>query len=81
MIRWYVVTTFPHYQPNDPIITYTQDLMGLKVGINVVYLEENKPSYLLVRSATAEEVYYNHIAMKQSVFQVDQEGNIYVGLS
>lgn len=54
-MTWYRVETFPHYS-KDSIVTYSENLMGLSEGVNVVYLEEGKPSYINVRQATDEEV-------------------------
>ena len=50
----YRIETFPHYQ-TDSIISWSEDIGDLKIGINVVYLIEGRPSYINVREATEEE--------------------------
>jgi hypothetical protein len=54
----YRVEVFPHYQ-QESIVSYTEDILTLQMGINTVYLEEGKPSYINVRYATEEEIQYN----------------------
>jgi hypothetical protein len=51
----YRVETFPHYQ-KESILTWSDVIHPLQVGINVVELEQGKFSYINIREATEEEI-------------------------